>query len=331
MKNNKRKPRRSYLRIIIPAAGLAALVCIGLYFLMRPRPVWAVEAQHEAALRRLLASSDLPQSWQRVQRLEDSGAAADLRSYGYQITTRRGGERSDGGIRTMYPYLSQTGEHQGALALAADPWLVFRSNTALPLSRSRAEGSGAGTLFMAGRDPMALAGWTAQLLQQRPGVFAPWGEQWTQTAESLYAKRHFQPGAQTYTWGEIWPQLIDSPLSWAYAPLSAAQQLPGYRLSLLEADRFPEKEDWNEFSLQAQILWAIPFGAEKGGYRAKNLAKAAAWLHDAQTQSDLASAIGWIPASRSARPYNPIAYSAQLAWLGSSYIWEASLPSDDED
>ena len=325
MKNIKLKPRRSYLRFIIPAAGLVVLACLGLFFLMRPRPVWVVEAQYEAAWRRLLASSDLPQSWQRV--LAADGPGADDSRFGYRISTRHGEEEAGTGIRALYPYLSQTGEYKGALALAADPWLVFRSNTTLPLSRSRAEGSGAGTLFMAGRDPMALAGWTAQLLQQRPGVFAPWGEQWTVTSESLFLRRHFQPGAQTYTWGEIWPQLIDSPSSWAYAPLSAAQQLPGYRLSLLEADRFPEKEDWNEFSLQAQILWAIPFGAEKGRSHAKALAKAAAWLQDAQTQSDLSSAIGWIPANREARPYNPIAHSAQLAWLGSSYIWEASLPS----
>jgi hypothetical protein len=252
------------------------------------------------------------------------------RYFGFKIKTAHPGERADAGIIVLYTGLSRQGEYQGVPALAVNPWMVFRSNTSLPLSRSRAETAGEGSLYLAGRDSGSLAGWTAQLLQERPGVFPPWGERWTDTAKNLIQNRHFQQGALTYSWGEIWPRIINTPSAWVYAPLAAAQRLPGHQLSLIEADRFPEKEDWNVFSLQAQVLWAVPFGAENKQSRDK-LLTTGEWLGKVETQSSLAADLGWIPARSEGKPYNPVALSAQLAWLASSYIWEAELPAEARD
>ncbi|GHV69756.1 hypothetical protein AGMMS49928_13570 [Spirochaetia bacterium] len=324
---------------VLAAVVLGLILGAGLYALFRPRPVWYVEAPYAALWRQMTASSSLPQSW-RIITFENDPAGKPSRPlpqrfYGFRITANSGtgAGMAPRGITALYPMLSQAGEYRGALALAVNPWMVFRRRTDPPLSRSRAEtAEGEGVLFIPGKDRYAAAAWTAQLLQEQPGVFPPAGDLWVETAESLFRGSLFQRGALTYGWADIWSRLDDVSPSWVYAPLSRVEDLPGYRTSLWEADRFPEKDGWNEFGLQAQILWAIPFGNEKNTpSRAKRLGDPLPWLRDAGTQTAIADALGWIPAHRQGKPYNPIAHSAQLAWLSSSYIWEAELPQGTGD
>jgi hypothetical protein len=217
--------------------------------------------------------------------------------------------------------------------------MVFRLNTAPPLSRFRAggevsgEGEG-GILFFAGKDGNSLGAWVSQLLQERPGAFPPPGDIWAETAARLYREGRFQRGAPSFSWADVWDRFFGEPLAWVYAPLSAAESLPGHRAALLEADRFPEGEGWTGFGLQARVLWARPFGLEgrspaAGKRMEEALGEAREWLSAPGTQSDLAAELGWIPARREGRPHNPIAASAQRAWLGSSFIWETSLTLEE--
>jgi hypothetical protein len=114
------------------------------------------------------------------------------------------------------------------------------------------------------------------------------------------------------------PLLYRSSPAWVYAPLSRIRSQSYQDTSGLEAHRYPEPEDWHEFGIQAAMLWAIPFGAEKNPKRLEDLQT---WLAASGTQTAIANALGWIPAHPSGTPYNSISRSARLAYLASSFIW----------
>jgi hypothetical protein len=84
----------------------------------------------------------------------------------------------------------------------------------------------------------------------------------------------------------------------------------------LEANRYPDADDWHEFGIQATMLWAMPFGGETKATEDLRL-----WLEDPKTQTAIANALGWIPAHPSGTPYDTVSRSARLAYLSSSFIW----------
>jgi hypothetical protein len=222
----------------------------------------------------------------------------------------------------VYRGLAGSVQYGDALILAVDPWLVFRRFTSPSLSREQAEnGPGeSGRILTAGSDGAAVRAWTAQVLQEAPGIFPRDRELWEQTGEQLFLGRLFQTGAGTYTWEEVWPLLLDDEETvWVYAPLSRIRQLPVYQTNVLEADVFPGRPVWNEFGFQAEIHRAVPYGSQKN---LKKLEAAADRLRDPSFQALTADTLGWIAASPEADPFNPVSGNARIAWLTSSYVWE---------
>jgi hypothetical protein len=127
---------------------------------------------------------------------------------------------------------------------------------------------------------------------------------------------------------DVWPLLFRDNTAWVYAPLSLIREQSPYRMGLLEASRFPEGEGWNEYGVQADLLWALPFGwdGEGGG-----LAAAAQWLKDPAVQTYIANAINWIPAHPQGVPYNTVSWAAQEAWNNSSFVWQGAKNAGESD
>jgi hypothetical protein len=221
----------------------------------------------------------------------------------------------------MFPWLSRSREYKGALALAANPWLVFRKHQVSGLSRDRVDSiaGGEGLLICPGGEGDAVNAWLSQLLQELPGEFPREPAVWQDAGQTLFAGRRFQNGAMGYHWLDVWPLLLREEKAWVYAPINKVRELSSYRMGLLEAGRFPERSGWNQFGVQADVLWAIPFGDEK---QQKKLAPAAQWLTSALTQTTIANMINWIPAHPEGVPYNPVTWEAQVAWINSSFVWQ---------
>jgi len=313
-----------YVRIGLPAFGLLLVVCLGLFFLYRPRFVWIVEDRFIKAWEQVLPSS--PVNKAKLVPSSTVESALPRHWYGYRIGSRLKPDIPDGDgdenpIR-VYRELAMQGRYGESLLLAVDPWLIFRKFTTRSLTREMVERGPArnGRIFMAGSDQSAIRAWTAQLLQESPGVFSGDKERWDRVGERLFTGRVFQVGALTYVWEEVWPHLLgDDEAVWVYSPLSRIRQLPLYDTNGLEADAFPARPGWNEFGLQVEVLWATPYGNEKNR---KKLTNTETWLQSAPPQAQTADALGWLAAHQSALPYNPVSVNARMAWLTASYVWE---------
>ncbi len=317
----------------LAAAGTALLVGV-LLFAGRPKAVFLVDREFAGVFRSLVEARPGSPRWEIVEYDPAREEAPPGGLYGYRISADRGWGTppvAEGGraglVPAAYRDLSRTLEADGALPLAVDPWMVFRRHAEPRLTRKRLEAGGPGVLLLPGGDPAAVWAWTAQDLQVKPGVFPQDPDLWRERFGRLPRDGRFQPGALTFTWEDVWPGLLGPEAAWVYAPLSRVQALPGSRTSLLGADPFPEREGWNEYGIQARVLWAVPFGKAAGG---RSSEAAAGWLRKPETQAFLAAALLWAPAERSARPVNPLAASAQKAWIESSFVWEASVYDSDE-
>jgi len=97
-------------------------------------------------------------------------------------------------------------------------------------------------------------------------------------------------------------------------------------MGLLDATRFPELQDWDNYGMQADILWARRQGTDR---QVKKIISTEKWLKDAKTQTFIANTIEWIPAHPSGTPYNTISWETQMAWLRSSYIWQGVNDAQD--
>jgi hypothetical protein len=283
--------------------------------------VWYVEEAYREAWEAVLSAVPPPAAWSIAGY---SWREEIPRNYsGYIITANRRGTEPDpasSGFTTVYPGLSRTREYRGDLALALDPWMIYHKHTDPGLTRRRVEsGSGGGLLLLPGSDTRAVQAWTAQLVQEEPGVFSADYARWSQTGDALFTGRLFQQGALTYTWDDVWPVLFGVNLSWVYAPLSRVRELPPFWTSVLETSRFPEKPEWKEFALEADMLWALPYGGDQARER---MGAVTAWLQAAETQTAIADALSWIPAHPDGVPYNPLSRAAQIVWLSSSYLVE---------
>jgi hypothetical protein len=306
--------------------GIAAAALLGggllalLPGMVRPKGYWFVVEAYAAEWGRILASAEPPPPFKAIQ-VQEEGVIPGGR--GYLIGTRLPDNSADTPVR-VFQDLFRTREYQGALALALDPWMVFRKHQDHELTRDRVDSSrgGEGQLLLPGSDPAAVWAWTAQFLQNQPGEFPQDSEFWKESQRLLLQSRRFQNGAPTYPWVGIWPILLREEAAWVYAPLSVVRALPPYRMGLLDASRFPEKPEWNRYGLQANILWAIPAGANSSRRSQKDIGKAEQWLRDPLTQTLIANTLGWIPAHPAGTPYNTASWETQLAWLRSSFVWQ---------
>ena len=305
--------------IVIIAAVIILAAGIVLFLYLQPRFVWIVEDRFVEAWETVLTGSP----FEGTQVIPQSAEEAALRRnwYGCRIGSFQEDGTNEGPV-TVYRGLSGSERHEESLVLALDPWLLFRRFTTAPLSREQAENGpgGSGLIYMAGSDEASILAWTAQLLQESPGVFPDDEELWDQTGERLFDNGRFQPGAMTFTWGEILPYLLDEDANvWVYAPLSRIRGLPTFQTNSLEADIFPGQAGWNEFGFQAEILRAASYGNNNNR---KKLGDAEEWVAGASLQGRLADTIGWLAAHAETPPFNPVSGNARIIWLTSSYVWE---------
>ncbi|MCL2043093.1 MAG: hypothetical protein FWG89_03030 [Treponema sp.] len=307
-------------KVIIIGAAIALLAGgMVLFFQSQPRFVWIAEDRFAEALEAAIADS--PFEGTQIIPLSALPARMPRTWYGYRIGSDVLPSDDDESIVTTYRRLTEQRQYGEALLLALDPWMVFRKFTSLPLSREQADNgpAEAGLMLLAGSDDEAVAAWSAQFLQESPGVFSRDIVIWEHTRERLFRGGQFQQGARTFSWQEIWPRLLDDDeIAWVYAPLSRNRQLPLFETSRLEADVFPSRPGWNEFGIQAELLWAVPFGNDKNREKTKETEE---WLTDASTQGTIADSLGWIAAHPGAPPFNPVSSQVRIAWLTSSYVW----------
>ena len=316
------------IAVVLAACGVLILVLVCLRLLSPrgtgPQPVWIVEDRYAGAWEKALEGGDSPLPGAKIVPLSSAGALSP-QWYGYRIGSGRDNSASgaeDPPFR-VYRGLANSQQDGPALVLAVDPWLVFRRFSNPPLTRDMVEnGPGErGRIFMAGSDQASVWAWSAQLLQEAPGVFPADPEIWERTAERLYSNRRFQNGARTYSWGELWEHLLaEDETVWVYSPLSRIRHLPMNETYSLEANPFPNRPGWNQFGVQAEILWATPFGSEKN---MELLESAETWLKSEDLQTLLADSLGYVAANPQSPPYNPVTHNARVIWFAASYVWEA--------
>ena len=315
---------------ILAAFGGLLLVTLALFSSFRSQPAWIVEDSYVDVWEKVLTDLPSPLKGAKIIPQSTLKGKPPASRYGYFISSVQQPQVSAAAqdIVRVYRGLAGSQQIENVFPLAVDPWLVFRKYTSAPLTREEAEHGPAegGRILTAGADQAANQAWIAQFLQEAPGVFSSDGELWERTGARLFLERRFQSGAMTYSWNELWPHLLaDNETVWIYAPLSRIRRLPLYESNSLAADIFPGRPGWNDFGLQAEIIWAIPYGSEKNQ---EKLEAAGTWLHSAEVQSLLADTLGWLAAHPEAPPYNPVSLSARTYWFTASYVWEMAEMHD---
>ena len=300
------------LIVIVPV-----IVCLGLFFVTRPQPVWIVEDRYLEAWR--ITLRDSPLQGARLVPLSAARSALRRSWYGYRISSAPVFSGETESPVQIYHGLPGQVKYNDAIPLVIDPWLIFRRHTSPALSREQAEsGSGEnGRILIATSDRTAITAWAAQLLQESPGVFPPDAHSWEQMEERILQGPYFH---RTSNWEDIWPDLLQD--AWVYAPLSRIRALPLHETNILAADIFPSRPGWNQFGLQVQIIWAIPFGNKN------ELESAEAWLTSPSFQTILADTLGWLAVHPESPPFNPVSGNARIAWLTSSYVWTIPQPDN---
>ncbi|MCL2761686.1 MAG: hypothetical protein FWD36_00570 [Treponema sp.] len=321
--------KRDFRRFLYGGAIVlgAALLVLLVLFLSRPTLLWYVDEDFSAAWNRILRDNAPPFSRYEVQSrpaaLEPGDTSFPKGRFGF-IVGRNGpeGERADGAPVVMYPNLSRTREYQDWMALALDPWMVFRKHQDPEPDRSFINlHNERGSILLPGADSRAAHAWLCQLLQTAPGVFTSDSRVWQEQGRDLVRDYPFQSGAFSYAWMQVWPLVFRDNTAVLYAPLSQARALAPERSGRLGASRFPEPEHWNRYGLQADILWAKAHNDGKQR-RIHQLETAEKWLKDSKTQTFIANTIEWIPAHPSGVPYNTISWETQMAWVRSLFIWQ---------
>jgi hypothetical protein len=293
---------------------------------LRPRPLFLVDEEFSAGWNRLVRGS--PGLRVEIQSRARGTPEARFPSgrYGF-IISRSGpaGEEIPGPGHRRFSGLTRSRQYGGWILLAADPWMVFRRHQYAEPVRANLEArrdDDAGFFLIPGAAPEAVEAWAAQTVQERPGLFPQDPAVWDAARENLFFRYRFQSGAPAYTWVQVWPFLFrETGIYWLYAPISRARALSPYQMGLLDATRFPDPETWNEYGMQADLLWALPAGNEK---QRKKLASLEKWLDSAETQTRLANLIEWIPVHPESKDFNTIAWETKIAWLRSSFIWQGA-------
>jgi hypothetical protein len=313
--------RKRFFIIGAGLAGLALLVFL-ILVLTRPKLLWYVDEGYSADWNRILRQSSPPFTRNEVVSRISNDSFPKNR-FGYVVSTNGPRGRSVEGTPVhIFRDLTRTRTYDNWLALALDPWMVFRKHqdpepdiSFLDINNDR------GRILLAGSDKNAVQAWLCQLLQERPEVFLGGDEIWREKSNSLVRDYPFQNGAINYSWVQVWPMVFRSAEVSLYAPLSQARSLNPFRMGLLDATSFPIPDTWERYGLQAEILWARQYGSEKQRNRMTGTER---WLRDSRTQTIIANTLNWIPAHPSGIPYNTISWETQMAWLRSSYIWQGT-------
>jgi len=313
--------RRRAALLCCCAVGIALLAGLAA-FLARPRMLWHVDEEIAASWNMFLHGSSPPASRFEVRR-RLPGEPFPRGRFGFVVTMDGPqGNPVPGAPLSIYPDLNRTRTFDGWQVLALDPWMVFRRHYIPEPSRAFLSGDlGRGSLLLAGSDPRAVQAWASQLLQESPRVFAQGEDAWREKSEGLVRDYPFQSGAFAFAWIHTWPMLFRDEPSFLYAPLSQARAFAHtarHSAGLLDATTFPEPAGWNEFGLQAEMLWARPVG---GGRRRERLEATERWLGAPSVQSRIANEFEWIPAHPSGTPFNTVSWQSHIAWLRSSFIW----------
>jgi hypothetical protein len=304
--------------VILAAGGISAVF---MYLGGKSLPVWLVEESLAEKWGAVLASAENPPAFRDIEIYQAD--ALPKNHYGYIITTNisqiTGGGSPDAMVK-VYPNLAANAEYEGAFLLALNPWTFFFEFTDPPPTRDRVEGKGElrGILAGPGGEPGARVAWLSQLLQEEPGVFPEGREFWNDQGNILFQSPRFQPGAFTYNWTNAWDIFLSNKPAWIYAPLSMAHSLRPFQSAGFAAARFPEKQGWTRYGIQAELLWAVPFGDEK---HTRTL-DAESWLKDDSVQTLIANTLKWIPAAPGGSPFNAFSRTVQLNWLRSAFVWE---------
>jgi hypothetical protein len=314
--------------VIIGGGLLAGLlvVWIGVFVYQKlntPKPAWFVEEQYAEAWKQFLAESSPPFDLIYTYTIEEN---LPDRRYGFIISSEIPGK--SGWPMVLFPNLADNRGDEEAVLLASDPWMVFRKSGTPQLRRQRLDAvdGGEGALILPGGEEGMVYAWLSQLLQEPAGTFPKDRELWRTAENRLFMTRRFVPGSVNYTWYDVWSLLWRTEgAAWVYAPLSAVRGLSQYEQGLLDATQFPIKSTWHEYGMQANLLWARPWGGEE---QVNGLADVKRWLGEAAVQERIAGLLGWIPVNPRANPYDTLAWEARSAWESSSFIWQG--PKDLE-
>ena len=221
----------------------------------------------------------------------------------------------------------------GAVVLALDPWMMFRKHTDMPLTYERllSGANGTGAIIIPGSSIEAVQAWASRFIQQEPGRFPSDDEVWQDWEQRLYNEGRFNQNMRTYDWNTSLFRLMRNEVVWLYAPFSVIRRYGDPRKSILEAAPFPEERRIdNQYSLQAEILWAMPVNdAEEKKLFFKSGAKtnrekidnAVIWLKDPETQTVIADTLEWIPADPYGAPYDPVSFTSHRHWLTTVWIY----------
>ena len=303
-------------RFVLKTSGLLAVLVIVLCGCKKPTEIWYVQPEYEKAWNLVLQKTIAPRYFSTSVQLW--GKDTPPPESGIFITSRFG--QNQGRIQVYYR-LSDKQEYQGARVLAVDPWMIFsrQTNPGLSVDRAVSDKGGDGVLLIPGIDLAAVNAWTARLIQESPGVFSIGDNAWRQSRSTLFKGSRFPREAESYSWQDVLLRLMGNERVWVYAPLSVIRSYPNFQKTILDVSAFPEEAENNEYSLHADILWAVPSGADKKND--KQLAQTLDWLGKYETQTIIADVLGWIPADPGGLPLDSVSVESHRNWLGASYIY----------
>jgi hypothetical protein len=313
------KLKRLLSRINIKIACLAAVIILIIAaiiydYVRKPVNIWYVEQGLEEKWAKILQDAQAPEIFKET-RTWDGITIPD--GPGILISTKPW--KNDSKV-SVYSRLAWDLEYKGAIVLAIDPWMIFRKHTdpSLTVDRVLSEKGGSGVLLLPGRDLSVVQAWTARFIQDNPGNFPSGNAIWREWEEKLFIGSRFPNGSLTYTWADAMFRLMGRETAWIYAPLSFIRNYSNPQKAILEASAFPEFGNGGEYSMQAEILWALPTGSAK---KQKKLAATINWLKNPNTQTIIANAFEWIPADPYGKPYDPVSFTSHRLWLTADWVY----------
>ena len=220
----------------------------------------------------------------------------------------------------VFSRLSWELEHEGAHALALDPWMIFNKNTnpSLTYNRVFTDTRGRGVLLIPGRDIKTVRAWTSRFIQEPPGSF-PSDDVWVDWETRLFDIGLFSSSMRGYDWSAVFFRLMSNEQAWLYAPSSAVRAYRDPRKTILEASVFPEQGS-REASMLTSILWARPIKS-KSKKTSLLIDNTIDFLKKSETQTTIADKMEWIPADPYGTPYDPSSLTAHRAWLTTIWIY----------
>lgn len=304
---------RKYINCNMLCVIIVVFIAIIFSSCSRQKNVWYVEEGLEHDWGRILGKAEPPVAFNEIKTW-DGGAITEGQGIIIAKKPWHGSEKA-----AVYNRLSFNLEHNGAIVLAVDPWMIFRKHTDPQLTADRVFSGtgGSGILLIAGRDHEQVKAWTARMVLGARALLPPDEDAWLEQEQNLFNKNLFPAGSQTYTWSDVFYRLMSNEVAWVYAPLSSIRGYRNFRKSILEAAPFPE-QDSGRYSLQVSILWAMPAGS--GGNA--GIAAAMDWLKKPETQTAIADQLEWIPADPYGQPFDPVSFTSHRHWLVAANIYE---------